>query len=160
MQGGGATGRVSIALRSRIELVGEVSPEEMPAWYRRSSILVSASEVETYGMALAEARAFGLLVLALRGGHIASHVPDAEHGLLFDSLADLADGFLTLVRAPASLAERVERARAARRIDGYDWEIAAERLLDQLRTHLDRGSFVPRQTISPAHDFLPTDQTS
>lgn len=129
------------ALRSRIELVGEVSPEEMQSWYNRSSVLVSASEVETYGMALAEARAFGLLILALRGGHVAAHLPDDDHGLLFDSLDGLADGLLSLARSPEDLRRRVLRAQGVRKVDGYDWEHAAESLLEQLHAHLDHGDF-------------------
>src|SRR5581483_5661898 len=52
----------------RVRLVGPVAHGGMSAIYASHHVLVSAATMETYGMALAEARAHGLPILALDRG--------------------------------------------------------------------------------------------
>jgi glycosyltransferase involved in cell wall biosynthesis len=64
-------------LGSRVECLGELEGAALDAVFHRSSIFVSTSLYEGYGMALAEAMARGLPVIASTGGAAAETVPDA-----------------------------------------------------------------------------------
>ncbi|MFO1074548.1 MAG: glycosyltransferase family 4 protein [Geminicoccaceae bacterium] len=68
-------------LAARIRLVGELAPEALAPLYRQADLCVSASLYEGYGMALSEALAHGLPVVAAAGGAVADTVPAAA-GLL------------------------------------------------------------------------------
>ena len=123
----------STVLAPRVHFHGPVAHADMPGFYRRASVFVSSSRVETFGMALQEARRVGVPVLARRGGNAAAHVPGPEVGALYDDVDGLADGLLALVRAPIRLAALRKSARAARLLAGYTWADAARSLLDQLQ---------------------------
>jgi glycosyltransferase involved in cell wall biosynthesis len=68
-------------LESRIELLGEVSPERLPLIYATADMFVLASRFEGYGMAFAEAMAHALPIVGTTGGAIPKTVP-ASAGLL------------------------------------------------------------------------------
>jgi glycosyltransferase involved in cell wall biosynthesis len=68
-------------LQDRVSLVGELNESALSASYDRADVLVSASLRETYGMAVAEALARGLPVVATTTGA----APDLVVGLPSDS---------------------------------------------------------------------------
>jgi len=72
---------VSHALDDRVRLLGELPEQQLAAQYARTDLLVSASFHEGYGMALAEALAHGIPVIAAAGGAVVETVPP-EAGLL------------------------------------------------------------------------------
>jgi glycosyltransferase involved in cell wall biosynthesis len=63
-------------LEARIEISGEIASEELAEVYDRADLFVSASHYEGYGMALAEAMAHGLPIVASTGGAAAETVPE------------------------------------------------------------------------------------
>ena len=89
----------------------------------RSALLVSASRMESYGMALAEARAHGTPILARAGGHVAAHVDPAAGGQLVADEAELAHAFVALLRRPTELERRIGLAEAARQT--RSWHLTA-----------------------------------
>jgi len=62
------------ALRTRVHLRGSCPYAECIEAISRADLMLSASRMESYGMALAEARACGRPILARRGGNVAAHV--------------------------------------------------------------------------------------
>jgi glycosyltransferase involved in cell wall biosynthesis len=77
-------------------------------------VLLSASRVESFGMAIAEARASGCAVIARRGGHVAELVTPAAGGELVDDDPALVRALLALARDPVLRARRVALAEAGR----------------------------------------------
>ena len=120
------------ALRARVTLAGPLPHPRMHEAYRRANLFISASRMETFGMALQEARAHGLPILALDAGHARHHFTDGDDGVLCDSLPALVAQLLALARDPARLRVLVARARASRPARGYTWPAAAARLLAEL----------------------------
>lgn len=115
-------------LARAVTLHGPVPAASMPGWYERSSVLVSASEHETFGMALHEARAFGLPILALDRAHARPHVPTPAHGRLLSTLVDLIAVCLKLSRDHASLAALRRAAFDHRLPDARTWADSARSL--------------------------------
>jgi glycosyltransferase involved in cell wall biosynthesis len=81
--------------------------------------------MEAYGMALAEARAAGVPIIALAAGNAPAHVEPAAGGALCISREEIAAELLRLARDSALLAERDRLARAAIRTRSWD-DAAAE----------------------------------
>jgi hypothetical protein len=59
-------------LRGRVKLLGELSPAAAVRVMAASNLMLSTSVMESYGMALDEARTLGLPILATAGGHTSS----------------------------------------------------------------------------------------
>ena len=102
-------------LGERVHLVGELSSEALSVHYDASDLLVSASFYEGYGMALAEALARGLPIVAAAGGAVADTVPSAAGLLVPPGDRDaLREALTRCVREPALLARLREGALLAR----------------------------------------------
>jgi glycosyltransferase involved in cell wall biosynthesis len=119
------------ALARRVRFRGEVPPAEMAESYAGASLLVSASGMETFGIALQEARTLGVPILALDRGNAREHVRHGVNGILVSSLGELAASFLDLARSAPRLRALLEGARAGATL-GENWDTIAARALDQL----------------------------
>jgi hypothetical protein len=111
----------------RVRHLGGLEPQQVRERVARSRLFVSASRMESYGMALAEARALGTPILAHAGGHVAAHVDAAAGGELCLSTDALAQAFLQLMRDPAELDRRL--LLAAARCTTRSWEQTARDFL-------------------------------
>lgn len=127
-----ALAQQSESLRSRVRYLGPVAHDEIAHCFRRAAAFVSGSNMETFGMALQEARAHGLPILALDGGYTRHHFTPGESGLLFESIASLAQGVLRVVREPERLNTLFDAAQRLRPYDDYSWEDAARLFLEGL----------------------------
>jgi glycosyltransferase involved in cell wall biosynthesis len=122
------------ALAARVTLSGPKTPPEVVAELARAHVLVSASRFESFGMAIADARASGVVVLAHAGGHVAELVDSEAGGALFVDDGALADAFLACVRDRARLTERLALA-AARALAARSWDDVACAFLARLAVH-------------------------
>jgi len=114
-------------LGGRVRLLGGLGHDEALALLTQSDALLSASRMEAYGMALAEARAAGVPILARTGGHAADHVGSEAGGELVPNAAALAASWLALVRKREELRERRRLALVSRR--SRSWGQAADDLI-------------------------------
>src|SRR4029077_9195693 len=65
-----------LGLEDRVTLAGDLDAQELEACYARADVFVFATRQETYGMAVAEALAHGLPVIATITGAIPELVSD------------------------------------------------------------------------------------
>jgi glycosyltransferase involved in cell wall biosynthesis len=114
-----------------VSFLGPLSPSETWALLARAGVFVSASRMESFGMALSEAKVMGVPILARAGGNTAAHIDRNAGGELVATDAELARACLEMARDPTLLRERVTRARAhAPR--AKSWHSAAEGFAAQL----------------------------
>jgi glycosyltransferase involved in cell wall biosynthesis len=118
-----------VQLASRVRFRGEVAPELMPATYAASSVYASAATYETFGMAMHEARAFGLPLLALPTGNARSLVTRPGTGRICGSVAEIARALVGWSRDRAAF--RAVRAAAWRHrlAETRTWDDVARDLL-------------------------------
>ncbi len=129
---------IALGLEDRVQLLGEVDEARLGRCYEGADLFVLPSFHEGYGMALAEALAYGLPVVSTRAGAVPDTVP-ADAGLLVppgDSVA-LADALARLLDN-AGVRQRlaVESRRAAAALPG--WAEAAARFAAELGRVPDR----------------------
>jgi glycosyltransferase involved in cell wall biosynthesis len=124
--------RRSRRLGTIVTFQGAIPPQGMKDFYSRADAFVSASKMETFGMALQEARSYGIPILALNGGYAGQHFKDEENGLLCPSLSALADALLRISRDSARARRLFERSQQMRMQTSYDWDQAADHFLGQL----------------------------
>ena len=124
-------------LKRSVQMRGPVPYQQMGEYYRSANALVSAAEMETYGMALAEARAHGLPILALDRGYVRNHLTHGNNGMLFDSINALADGFVGLARTDAEMRGFFVRAQTLRAGANYPWRSVAKSFKTELESVME-----------------------
>jgi len=118
-------------LRGRIRLLGTCGPTELRRAYLRNAFFVSASRMESFGMALQDARVFGLYLLVRSGGFATRHLRTASDGVGCDSaqeLARIASRLISSTKDRAQLLREVQPMRT-----DYDWNEAARRFREWAR---------------------------
>jgi glycosyltransferase involved in cell wall biosynthesis len=111
-------------LAGRVSFEGALSPAMTVLRMAASNLFISASVMESYGMALAEAKALGLPIIATRGGNVAALVARQSGGELASCSMKLAAACLALCRDPDEHRLRIERARA-HALPDRPWAFAA-----------------------------------
>jgi glycosyltransferase involved in cell wall biosynthesis len=124
----------------RVHLGLQADTPELLALYRRANIFALPTLGETYGLAILEAMAMGLPVIATRVGAIPEIVADGETGLLIPTNSPEA-----LLQAIRQLSKDPERRRAMgaagrRRVEKYfDGPGNYRSLIALIKTIADRG---------------------
>ncbi len=126
-------------LQNRVRFLGEVAGDALRRSYARSNLFISASATEGFGMALDEARSFGLPIFALAGGNSRAHVEPGGNGELFESLGALAEACVNLAREPKRLGSYLREAVRLRPRERYTWADAARAFVQQLEPLLVSG---------------------
>jgi glycosyltransferase involved in cell wall biosynthesis len=126
-------------LRRRVpNALGAVPHAEVERLLERASVVVAPCEREGFGLAAAEAMAFGRPVVAASGGALLELVTDGETGLLVpprDAPA-LREAVERLLADP-ELRERLGRAARARARERFGWDAVIERTLVVYRGALE-----------------------
>ena len=120
------------SLKKIIYYHGQLSPTQVHSFYQKANLFISTAFMETYGMALQEARAFQLPILALKGGNVENHVENGRTGWLFDKMEDLVQQLANLVKQGDDLSTIQENILHQTTTDFYDWAAAAKDFIRQL----------------------------
>jgi len=123
----------------RVELVGDLDPRRLAVEYDRADLFVLATLYEGYGMAVAEALARGLPVVATATGAIPDLVGDGGIVIAPGDLEALASA-LTAMLGDADLRARLAAGarRARERLPTWDQAVAA------MAAALERARELPR----------------
>jgi glycosyltransferase involved in cell wall biosynthesis len=100
--------------RSCVRLEGPLSRQALFEKLSSADVLVSASRMESFGLALAEARGLGVPILARAAGNAPSLVEPASGGELFTDDAPLARALVRLAHDPDELRARTTLAKRHR----------------------------------------------
>jgi glycosyltransferase involved in cell wall biosynthesis len=117
-------------VNGRVEFAGFVRDEELPSYYRESSVVVlpSYNRAEGFGIVLIEAQACGKPVIGTTVGGIPSAIRDGQTGLLVpprDS-GKLADTIIRILR-DNSLAQQLGQAGYKWVRENFSWQKSAEK---------------------------------
>lgn len=114
----------------RVRLVGQVPREEVPRWYRKADVIISASWYDSFGITAVEAMAAGVPVVATEVGGFPDTVVDGLTGRLVPPHQPSALG-RAIRSVLADPIRRVEYAAAGldRVRQVYSWDRVAGRVL-------------------------------
>lgn len=116
-------------VRERVTFVGHVAHDDLVSEYQAADILVNPSLSESFGMALIEAMATGLPVVATRVGGMTQIIKHGESGYLVEpgDVTELADAMIQLL---ADKALRKQMGQTARQQVQclFSWQQVAEQL--------------------------------
>jgi len=121
----------SSLLKESIQFLGPLSPEKIEALYATSSAFISASKMETYGMAVKEALACGIPVFAYDGGYVRFHVRPSMNGYLCSTFPELASLCVKFIRNPEELKSLQDRTEKLKTRENHTWDKAAEMFVKQ-----------------------------
>lgn len=118
----------------RVQFIPDVTDADLPALFNAADIYVGVSRregrsVEGFGIAIAEAAASGLPVIAGRSGGIPEMIRDGTTGLLVDPerVGPLAEAIERLV-GDAGLARALGDAARSAVVDHFNWDRAVREL--------------------------------
>ncbi|HEU5243656.1 MAG TPA: glycosyltransferase family 4 protein [Gaiellaceae bacterium] len=128
-------------LRERVPgALGAVPHAEVELLLERASVLVAPCEREGFGLAAAEAMAFGRPVVAAAGGALLDLVADGETGLLVPPReARAMRAAVERLLGDPQLRERLGRAARAFARERFGWDGVIEQTLDVYRDALASG---------------------
>src|SRR5262249_15174768 len=126
-------------LRERVpNALGAVPHAEVERLLERASVVVAPCEREGFGLAAAEAMAFGRPVVAAAGGALLDLVVDGETGLLVPPRdAPAMRSAVELLLADPELRQRLGRAARAFARERFGWDGVIERTLETYERALD-----------------------
>jgi len=118
-----------LEVADRVQLIGAVPPEAMPAWYRSADLVACTPWYEPFGLTALEAMACGVPVVAYGVGGLGESVLDGVTGALVDpgDIVGLATTMADLLTDDAER-ERLGMAGRCRAVDRYDGDFSAARV--------------------------------
>ena len=122
----------ALGISDRVEFVGAVPPERVLEFYRRSAVLVLASDTEGWPKAIAEAMAFGLVCVGANRGLVPQMLGEGR-GLVVEprDVAGLAQALSRVLGEAEAAAVMAERgATWARQFTLEGFGRALQRLLE------------------------------
>jgi len=111
--------------------LGAVPHVEVERLLERATIVVAPCDTEGFGVAVAEAMAFGRPVVAAAGGALLELVSDGETGLLVPARdVPALRGAVERLLADPELRERLGNAARVRARERFGWDAVIDRTLD------------------------------
>ena len=114
-----------LGLSSRVEFLGVCDPTRVASVLARSTLFALPSRREAFGLALLEARAAGLPIVARASGGVPEIIEHGRQGLLATTPQAFGDAIATLLTDDALR----QRFAAASRdgLEAYDWDRVVDR---------------------------------
>lgn len=130
----------TLPLHERVRFVGPVPHAQIGEWLACSDIYVQPSRYESQGIAILEAMAAGLPVIASRLEGVCEYLDEGYHGLMFTAgdTGELADRIETLIRMPHTSDQLSAAARAHART--FVWTEMQSEVIRRLCKHNSASS--------------------
>ena len=130
----------NLRLNDIIKFLGWVSNEDVPFYLTAADCFVLPSLSEGFGIAIIEAQAIGLPVIASKVGGIPDIIKDRENGILVrpGNSGDIARAILDIYNQP-SVAKKIIK-NANKTVNRYDWEKIVQEI-DKIYIRLISGNF-------------------
>ncbi|WPP51645.1 glycosyltransferase family 4 protein [Catalinimonas niigatensis] len=123
-------------LKNKVHFLGGLEHTATLKQYAQHHLFLSTAHMETFGMAIQEAKVQGLPLLLYEGGHAAKHLEDGV-GMLYLQISELAENFIKLSRNNLEILELWQSAKADTKIyEAYTWKQAAALFLNFFRDFL------------------------
>ncbi len=124
-----------------VEYVGQLDQYNLFEYYKQVNLLISVSRMETFGMALQEARFFKLPILAIDAGNVKSHIVEGKTGHLFNDVESLIKKMIYFKREILAF-KQIVRSSDHSNSDGfvaYKWKHVATQFVNlMIHTAYDR----------------------
>ncbi len=120
-------------LQQSVRFAGEQQTAEIQRLYAEHNVFISASEMETFGMAIQDAVVSGMPVLVQEGGYAAEHVVQGQNGFRCANSTALVQAFCRCVEDNDNFIALQQRSSAFD-YSYNSWDVAAKQLLDILQS--------------------------
>lgn len=120
-------------MKQSVHFLGPLDKDKLRELYEKSTLFLSPSKMETYGMAIREALAFGLPVFAYAAEYSRKLINPGKNGCLFPYLDELAQGCVKMIRQPDKLAKLNLNSFQNRLVTKYTWKQASRLFLQQFK---------------------------
>ena len=120
-------------LSEYVHLAGSMDHQYIRKALSDANMYISSSFMETFGMALQEAVAFRLPILAIEKGNAKYHISNGKNGYLFSSMEALVDRLEFLSLNKNEFEALKKSSWDYRKKESYNWEKAAKQFLQQLK---------------------------
>lgn len=127
----------ALGLGAQVSLAGETAAAGLAAYYSRADVFVLPTEYEGYGMAVADAVAYGLAVVSTPTGAIADIVPHGGGVLVPPRDVGALSAALTHLIADVDARARCAAAAILSRDRLPTWPVVALRMADALQRAVD-----------------------
>lgn len=109
-------------LQDLVSYIGPLPHAKVKRYFEESNLYISSAFMETFGIALQEAVAYRIPVLAYDGGSANYHIEEFENGFLFDTHEELVFTLEELCFRPDEFKRLVDSAWKFREFESYTWE--------------------------------------
>ena len=118
-----------LGLQEKVKFLGEISNEKIPEYLLAADCFVLPSIKEGFGIAVLEAMAVGVPVIASRVGGILDIIEDGRNGLLVEPVDSeaIAQAILKIYEQP-EISSYLTNSAAAELVR-YDWQNIAAKVL-------------------------------
>ncbi len=120
-------------LSALVTYEGACDQDRIQELYQQSNMFVSTAFMETFGMALQEAAAHRLFILAIDGGNAGYHIAKGRNGNVFASVKQLISQLEQLARSTREIHKAVWSAWTLHSDGNYDWAQAAQILISNFK---------------------------
>ena len=128
-----------------VKFTGRVQPKELPLLYSLADLFVFPSTMDTFGMAVLEAQACGLVALVTDIGGPQEVIADGQTGRVLPSedveaWAGAVLGFQKMLATSPEKFEDMQKAARLRAIERFNWDEAIDDIFQTQKDNVRRST--------------------
>lgn len=119
-------------LQELVNYIGPLPHAKVKRYFEDSNLYISSAFMETFGIAMQEAVAYRMPMLAFDGGSADYHIEEFENGFLFDTHKELVATLEELCFQTDEFKSLVDAAWKFRKFETYTWDQVIGNFVKQL----------------------------